>query len=171
MPDATPGAGEMPDPTQPAGETPALEFDTWLQAQDTAVRGMLDSHTQGLRSALETERGNAKQLARQIKDLSGKVEAGSETARQLADLSSRLETEQRRADFYESATAAGCRDLRLAWLAARDEGLTVEQVRTQYPTLFAVAKVPPTHAGNGAQAPGGGGERNINAFIRRAAGR
>lgn len=173
MPETAQGQGETPTPQQVAqSETPAPpDFDSWLSAQDETVRGLLDGHTKGLRSALDTERANAKSLAKQIKELTGKAEAGSETAKQLAELSGKLETEQRRADFYEAATAAGCRNLKLAWLAAQSDGLSAEQVKAQYPDLFATTRPPATHAGNGAQGAGGGAQKDMNVFIRRAAGR
>lgn len=153
------GQGETPEP---------VEFDAWLEGQDETVRGLIDGHTKGLKSALDTERNNAKALAKQIRELSGKLDANSDAAKQLTELSGKLETEQKRADFYEAATAAGCRNLRLAWLAASADGLTLDQVRAQHPDLFAR---PATNAGNGAATAAGGAARDMNAYIRRAAGR
>jgi len=153
------------------GETPsAVSFDAWLGDQDETVRGLIDGHTKGLKSALETERANAKGLAKQIRELSGKLDQNSDAAKQLTELSGKLETEQKRADFYEAATAAGCRNLRLAWLAASVDGLTLEQVRTQHPDLFGATR-PATNAGNGAQQAQTGAAQGMNAFIRKAAGR
>ena len=167
MPDETQGQGGTPEAQ---GETPAaVDFDTWLGSQDETVKGLLTQHTGGLRTALQQERDNAKQLAKQLKELGGKLEANSEAAKQVAELSSRLETEQRRADFVQEAAAAGCRDLRLAWLAANADNLTVKQVQAQHPDLFAPR--PATNAGHGASNANGGAQRDMNAFIRRAAGR
>lgn len=167
MADETQGQGGTPE-TQ--GETPApVDFDTWLGSQDETVKGLLTQHTGGLRTALQQERDNAKQLAKQLKELGGKLEANSEAAKQVAELSSRLETEQRRADFVQEAAAAGCRDLRLAWLAANADGLTVKQVQAQHPDLFAPRAT--TNAGHGASAPAAGAQKDMNSFIRRAAGR
>ena len=162
--------------TQAAGGTQAAEggtpdFDGWLAGQDETVRGLIDTHTSGLRSALQQERATAKAMAKQLKELSSKAEAGSELAKQLAEMQGRVETEQRRADFYEAATAAGCRNVKLAWLAANGDKLTVEQVKAQYPDLFAAARPPATNAGSGAAAAAGGAGKSMDAFIRRAAGR
>lgn len=151
-------------------ETEQLDFDAWLGSQDEKVRALLDNHTKGLRSALEGERSQRKELAKQLKELTGKVEANSDAAKQLAEISGRLELEEKRADFYEKASTAGCRNLRLAWLAAQADNLTVEQVKAQHPELFGTSK-PDTGAGHGAGSGGGGETKDMNAFIRRAAGR
>lgn len=167
MPEEQQAGGETPEGQ---GETPAIEnFDEWMAGQPEPVQNLLDRHTQGLKSALQQERDNAKTLAKQVRELSGKLDKNTEAGAQLAELSAKLETEQQRADFYEEATAAGCRDLRLAWLAAHADGLTVRQVQQTYPDLFAPTR-PPTHAGNGAQ-QGAGAARDMNLYIRRAAGR
>lgn len=172
MPDETQGQGGTPEAQ---GETPATEgatpqtvdFDTWLGSQDETVKGLIAQRIKGLSTALDDHKNQRKQLAEQLKAV--KAEAGSEAAKQLSEMQSRLETESRRADFYQEAAAAGCRDLRLAWLAANADGLTVKQVQQQHPDLFAPR--PATNAGHGASNANGGAQRDMNAFIRRAAGR
>lgn len=166
MPEETTGQSE----TQ-GQENEALDFDTWLGSQDDKVKTLLDGHTKGLKSALEGERAQRRDLAKQLKDAANKAEAGSEAAKQLAEISGKLETEEKRATFYEQASAAGCRNLRLAWLAAQADGLTVEQVKAQNPELFGVVKPPPTNGGNGSGGASGGAKKDMNEFIRRSAGR
>lgn len=164
----------MPDDTTTdettTDESGTLDFDTWLSSQDDKIKGLLDGHTKGLKSSLEGERAKRKELAKEIKEMTGKLEAGSEAAKQLTVLSGKLETEQKRADFYEKATAAGCRNLRLAWLAAQADDLTIEQVKTANPELFGVVVKPPTNAGNGAGSGGGGEKLDMNSLIRKKAG-
>lgn len=152
------GQGGMPE---------LMSFDTWIATQDDAVKTLLEARDAPLRNALQQERENAKGLAKQIRELSGKLDQNSDAAKQLTELSGKLETEQKRADFYEAATAAGCRNLRLAWLAASVDGLTLEQVRTQHPDLFGATR-PATNAGNGAQQAQTGAAQGMNAFIRKA---
>lgn len=173
----------MPDNPQtpaPASETPAngetpqtqeLNFDTWLAAQEEPIKKLIDSHTGGLRSALETERTQRKDLTRQLKDVSGKLDANSEAAKQLGALSSTLEEAQQRADFYETL-GAGCLNPKLAYLAYKADGLkSIEQLRAAYPQLFAKATPPATHAGNGTNGgQPGNGAASMNDFIRRSAG-
>ena len=168
MADEQQGSGGTP---QAQGETPKPieNFDEWVAGQPEPVQSLLDKHTGGLRTALQTERENAKQLAKQLKELGKTLDQSSDAAKQLSEMQGRLETEQRRADFVQEAAAAGCRDLRLAWLAANADGLTLKQVMAQHPDLFAAVR-PVTNAGNGAQ-QATGGARNMNNFIRRAAGR
>lgn len=173
MADDTQANGGTPEAigTGAGGETPPVDFDTWIAGQTSDVRGLLDKHTTGLRTALQTERENAKTLAKQLKDLGKTLDANSDAAKQVADLSGKLETEQKRAAFYEQAQAAGCRDLRLAWLAASADGLTLKDVQAQHPDLFTQPRPPATNAGNGAHAVQGGSGAGMNAFIRREAGR
>lgn len=162
----------MPDDTTTddttTDESGTLDFDTWLNSQDDKVKGLLDGHTKGLKSSLEKERKSREKLAKDIKDMTAKLEAGSDAANKLTELSGKLETEQKRADFYEKATAAGCRNLRLAWLAASADDLTIEQVKTANPELFA-AKAS-TNGGNGAGSGGGGEKQDMNSLIRKRAG-
>lgn len=144
------------------------DFETWYASLDDKAKGLVDGHTKGLRTALDDHKNQRKEHAKQIKEMTGKLEAGSETAKQMTVLSAKLETEQRRADFYEKATAAGCRNLRLAWLAASADDLTIEQVKTANPELFA-AKAS-TNGGNGAGSGGGGEKQDMNSLIRKRAG-
>lgn len=167
----------MAEEQQPQGETPGdagemPDFDGWISTQNEQVRGLIESHTQSLKGALKAERESAKTMARQLKELSGKLDANSEAAQRIGEMQAAVETAQRQADFYEQATAAGCQNVRLAWLAAQADGADVATVKAQYPELFAVAR-PATHAGQGAGtlANNGSLSRDMNTIIRRAAGR
>lgn len=176
MPDDNPNSSTpvTPGETPSGGETPQTQeqpnFDTWLATQPDPIKGLVSEHTQGLRSALETERAQRKDLAKQIKELIGKQAADSDAAKQLGELSSSLEAAQKRADFFEEATVAGCIKPKLAYLVAQSEGIKMEQIKAQYPELFASARTTPTHAGNGTGNPPAG-VTTMNDLIRRAAGR
>ena len=160
----TQGNGETP----PTGETPT--FEQWLEEQDDTALSLIDSHTQGLRSALDSEREQRKSLARELKTISGKLDANSDAAKEVETLRGKLEAESARVEFYEEATQAGCRNLKLAWLAASSENLTIRQVQGQYPELFARQTAPSSNAGNGAGTPPGPA-RDLNLYIRQAAGK
>lgn len=170
----TPGTGENTesteqDTTQSGEQSEEQSFDQWLSTQDESVRKMYEDHTHGLRSALASERQSAKDLTKQLKKLSSELDQSSEAAKQLNQLSGKLEAAQLQADFYEEASKAGCRDLRLAWLAAQADGLSVEDVKEQHPELF--RRTPPdTNAGTGNNNQNHQ-VRDMNTFIRRAAGR
>ncbi|MBM3122831.1 MAG: hypothetical protein FJZ97_11715 [Chloroflexi bacterium] len=180
MPDDTQQQDAQQQTTQGGadGGTPPT-FETWLEGQSDEVKGLLDSHTQGLRSALESERGSRKDLEKQVRDLAGKADAGSEAQAQLTKLADGMAEADRRADFYEAAHGAGITNLKLAYtVAVQDEmfnrrgGLDFEAMKAAYPELFAGARLarPPGNAGAGT---GGDQPRTVgmNDFIRRAAGR
>lgn len=163
--------------TQGQGETP--NFDTWLGSQDETVRGLLDGHTQGLKSALESERDQRKTLAKQIKDMTGKLDASSDAAKQLSEISGKLEQTERRAAFFEDAAKPeiGCSNPRAAFLVASAEGLfhksgepNWQAIKAEAPELFAGRKTAAGNAGTGTNSPPAavGG---MNEFIRTAAGR
>lgn len=138
----------------PAGDpqaTPA-SFDTWYATQDDATKAIIEEHTSGLSSALKAEREQRKALSAQLKELSGKAEG--ETRKALDELNAKLEAEATRANFYEAATAAGVKNLRLAHLAAQADGLIsggscdFEALKGKHPELFGSAPpAPPAHPG------------------------
>lgn len=166
MPEEAAANGGTPEATGGTPET--MGFESWIATQDAAVKAMLDARDAPLRNALQQERDNAKALHKEIKALSQKAEAGSEIAKTVTELSGKLETEQKRADFYEAATAAGCRNLRLAWLVASADGLALTEIQKNYPELF--ASKPATHAGNGANSGPSGEKQDMNTLIRKKAG-
>ena len=154
-----PGAGEQEQAaeqtTQP-GETPTWE--TWLEGQDEAVKGLVAEHTKGLKSALESERTQRKEFERQLREAAGKLEKDSEQQRNLTEIADRLSEQERKADFYEAAHAAGVRNLKLAYLVANSDGLFDRKgqvdwaaLKGGYPELFeGVRPAPPKgHAGTG----------------------
>lgn len=168
MADDTQGAGA----TEQQGETPT--FDGWLAKQDEGTRALLDKHTAGLKSALDDEKSTRKQLAKQIAELSKQADEGSALKAALEKTSNEYALTSRKATFYEGAPS-DLRNLKLAWLAAQDADLIDKEgnadwkaLRTQAPELF--GKVTPGNAGNGAGQTGQG-TRDMNSYIRRAAGR
>jgi hypothetical protein len=168
----TPPAGETP----PAG--PPIVFDEWLKAQDETVRTAYESHTKGLKTALDSERTQRSELARQLKEASKGAEKGSDLERSLADLSGKLELAERRATFAEQATRPeiGCVNVRAAWALAQAEGLfdsrgnpNWDSLKTTAPELFGASPVRGNAGvGTGVKPPPAQG---MNQFIRQSAGR
>jgi hypothetical protein len=170
-------SGEMPG--EESGGTPQeLTFEAWHAGQDESVKALLDGHVRGLKSALESERSQRQELAKQIKELSKGMDEGSQARAALAGMSGKLEEFEQQLAAYDVLSAAGVSNLRLAYLAAREAGavrkdgtLDLEAVKGQFPELFAAKKpVPPGNAGagaNGAPTVSGG----IDELIRRKAGR
>lgn len=134
-----------------------LTAEKWLEGLDEKSKGFLDSHTSGLKSALEKEREMRKQYQDQFKDLLPKAEKGSELEKQLqAAIEKQAETDKR-SEFYDQAHARGVTNLKLAWLAAtsdeslqlRDGSVDFTKLQATHPELFK-AKTASTSAGSGA---------------------
>lgn len=154
-------------------------FDKWLESQDEKVRGGLDNHVAGLKTALDSERTSRKTLEKRLTTLSKEADAGSGLKTELEKLSGELTDTSAKADFFKDAHAARVLDLDLAWLAAKSANLVdkhgtvnMRALREAHPALFAPAKtaVPPANAGNGRDQSG---ERRVtmNDAIRGATGR
>ena len=164
--------------TGDAAHQEPLAFDRWIGEQDEAVKTMLDGHTSGLKSALESERENRKKLQKELRELAGKAKEGSEAQTQLTAMADRIEAADMKADFYEEAHAAGVSNLKLAFLVAQEEELfdrrgnvNFEQMKKDYPELFGGR--PKVTAGNAGDGTGGTqpSGQDMNSFIRAASGR
>jgi len=175
-PPATPPTGDQGAGTQQT-TTPPASWDEYVTTLPAEVKALYETHTTGLRTALQSERQQRGELAKQIKDLAAKAEKGSENERQLQTMSAQLEAANQRADFMAEATKPeiGCSNAHLAYIAAREAGaidqkgrVNWEALKTAYPELFK-PKVPAGAAGAGTQNPPQA--TTMNDFIRRAAGR
>lgn len=159
------------------GDQGALTFDAWFEKQDPTIKGLLDGHTKGLRSALETERENRKGLEKQVRDLAAKAEKGSDAEKQLTGFADKLAEADRKADFYDAAHKAGVTNLKLAYITAVTDDLfdkkgsvNFETMKKAYPELFGTKKTPAGNAGDGTEG-GTNVAADMNARIRRQAGR
>lgn len=153
-----------------------LTFDSWFSTQNETIQGLITGNVNGLKSALDTERTQRKDLAKALKDATKELESGTDARKALENISSQLEATEQRLAFVESM-AGQVSNVKLAWLAAQEIGaidrtgaVNVETLKAMYPELFVKKILPAGNAGNGAggQAPSGQG---MNAFIRKAAGR
>jgi TolA-binding protein len=165
-----PGADE----TSATSETPV--FETWITNQTPEIKSMLDSQTRGLKTALDNERSGRKELERQIRDLAGKAEKGSEAQSQLTEMADKMSDLERRAAFYEQAASSGVINPRLAYLAAAQDELIdrhgrvdIAGLKSKYPELFTTVRIPTANAGSGTNQPPK--SQSMNDFIRKAAGR
>lgn len=140
------------------------DFTAWMEQQDDAVKSLYQTHTAGLKAALQSERETRQGLERQLRDAAAKAEAGSEAQKQLEEAAAKAEMANRQVQFFESAHAHNVADLRLAWLAVSadkalqqsDGTVNFEALREKHPSLFAAngaAKPPPGNAGAGAGIP------------------
>jgi hypothetical protein len=175
----------------PAGGTPAtggtpenvegtVPFEGWLSSQDETAKGLIDAHVRGLKSALDSERAQRSELQKALKEATKGLEAESDAKKRLDEIASQMVQYEQQAAFYETASAAGATNLKLAWLAAREAGaigrdgvVNIAQLQTAYPELFKQQQKPPVpgSAGAGMQSPPSAGSTSpIDDLIRRKAG-
>jgi hypothetical protein len=175
----TPEENAAPETT--TGETPAVfEYETWLAAQPDEVKAGLEQHTSGLTSALTSERESRKDFEKQARDLAEKAEKGSEAQAQLTAVADKLADAERRADFADAAGKAGVSDMKLAYIAAREDEMfdrfgrvDFAKLQEAHPALFGKPAPAAGNAGAGTitQPAPGGKNAEANDAIRRASGR
>lgn len=156
----------------------AMTYDTWLAQQPDDVKTLIEGNITNLRSALQSERQQREEFARQLREAT--KGASGATKESLDQLTGQLEAANARADFYAEAVRpeVGCTNPGLAFLAAQQAELidkrgrvNWQQMETQYPELFKTQTTTPTgHAGTGTSNPATG-KASMNDFIRRSAGR
>ena len=180
MPDETTTEETTTETTteETGGEKPQT-FEAWLEGLTPEAKVLLDTHTAGLKSALDSERGTRKDLEKQVRDLAGKAEKGSEAQAELTKIAEGLAEAERRGDFMEAAHTAGVSNLKLAYtVAVQDEmfnsrtgQVDFEGMKTAYPELFGGKPgVPAANAGAGTGTPPPV-PADMNSFIRRSAGK
>lgn len=157
------------------GET--LTFDKWLGDQPEEIKSLLDGHTKGLKSALDSERESRKSQEKQLRELAKKSEKGSDAETQLTKLADDLQSADRKANFYEEAHAAGVKNLKLAYVVASNDEMfdkhgrvNFDEMKRTYPELFGTTNTTRGDAGRGTdkkQKASGG----MNEFIRTSTGR
>jgi hypothetical protein len=171
-------AGQQPNDGEQAQTPPPFEYETWLGEQPVHIQAGLEARTQGLVSALESERSQRKEFSKQLRELSSKAEKGSEAEKQLSEMTSRLEQAEQRAAFYEEAgrPEIGCSNTKAAYLIAVADGLFTKRGDPDWPAIKAAApelfgrKLPSGNAGAGAGQPPPTGA-TMNQIIRAATGR
>jgi hypothetical protein len=148
------GTGQAPKPTT---------YDEWLAGQDEATKTLLGTHTQGLRSALDSERTQRKDLERQLRDTAGKLDKDSDARKSLDELANKLASTERQSNFYDEAHRQGANNLKLAYLAASGDGLIDDkgkvdwaQLKSKFPQLF----TQPAQASTGQANSQAGGSRS-----------
>lgn len=155
-------------------------FEEYLESADEDVRELYTEHTSGLKSALEKEREERKELSKQLQGLQSKAEKGSEletklqkTIEELEQKEQQYQQTQKRIRFVEQAGTSdvGCINAKAAWAIAvtddlfdRNDDPDWEAIKKSAPELFRKTS---TDAGKGANSPTGS---DINAEIRRKAG-
>lgn len=165
--------------TGDADGKPPITYEAWYGALPDAQKALVTTHIGGLTTALSSERDQRKDLGKQLRAATGKLDEGSETRKELEAMTSKLELAEQRAQFSEDASKPeiGCSDVKLAYLAAIEDELfdsrgnvDWDQLKKTHPVLFAKPKWPKGDAGTGGGQTGTKAP-SMNTFIRTAAGR
>ena len=160
--------------------TPNGTFEEWFESQPENVKSLISDHEKGLKSALNAERDNTKALSKQISDLQGAAEEGSELKKQLGALQARLTESERHASFIDGAAGAGCSNPKAAYkLAKADEELWKrdgspdwDAIKETAPEFFRKQTTTSGNAGSGTSTdPNAGGKMHpMDELMRRSIG-
>jgi hypothetical protein len=134
-------------------------FEAFLAKQPEGVRKLYETHTTGLKSALQGERDNNKKLEKDLRDAASKAEKGSENEKKLIAMADEISKANLKATFYEGAVEAGISNIKLAFVAAKEDDLFKKDgsvdwdaLKKSYPELF----------GSSASNDAGAGSRSQN---------
>ena len=172
----------MADETN-AGVTPeadSVTFEAWLEGQSDEVKTRFEEQTQRLSSALKSERENTRSLSRQLKELQGAAEKGSDLEKQIQSLQEKLTESERHASFIDGAAGAGCTNAKAAYKLAkadadlwrRDGSPDWEAIKETAPEFFQKPKGTSGNPGSGTNAdPAAGSKMHpMDEMMRRQIG-
>lgn len=164
---------------QPAAEQKPASWEAYLATLPDDLKGLYETHTNGLRNTVQATRQERDALSRQLADITKALgKDPSEAKRLIEQMSADLDNARMRADFYEAAgrPETGCTNPRVAFIVAQDLGVIDSKGRVNWETLKAQApelfqkRAPDGRAGIGTGSPPVA-KLNMDAMIRRAAGR
>lgn len=167
-------------------EDVVLSFDEWLAKQSKKAQETITAHVTGLKVALDDRKGELKELRKELKTLRDAAAEGSALKTQLTGLTEKMDTAEQRLEFYEQAHGHRIRNLKLAWVAVKNEDgglesfqdrkgqIDWEMLEEKFPELFirqAASRPPDVRQGSGSQ--GGTKTRpvNMNQAMRGKLGR
>lgn len=157
------GSGSDASTSSPTEE---VDFDAWQAEWSPAQKTAFSVYEHGLKSALEKERNAKSEMEKQLRSLSKKTEGQADVQQQLQSMADALKEATEEASFMREAAGpqVRCTHAKLAWLAAKEDGLIDADGKTDwdglkkgYPQLF-LSKIPDANAGEG----GSGGKKPGN---------
>ena len=178
------GDGIVGTPQQDAGTNGNVQgetliagtWDEYLETLPENLRTMYDAHTQGLRTALVSERDQRKEMDKQLRDAIAGADEGSKLKTAMEGLQKQLEQAELRAEFAEESIKQNITNPSLAWLAVQQHDMFDRKgnvdwaaLKERFPELFKVS-LPNANAGSGtntANVPQG----DMNKLIRDMANR
>jgi len=174
------GPGESGEGEQDQGnqEGEGLQWDTWHGALPEAEQKLIADHEGSLKSALKSERDARGEAEKSLREVAAKLEEGSDAQKQILELADAEAAASLKAEFYEEAHNANVTNLKLAYHVATTEGYIDKKgkvdfagMKEQYPELFVKKFIPDGGAGEGTGGKLPGEKVNMNALIRKKAGR
>lgn len=175
--DGAGGEGDQTKDDQQKEGTP-IEWDTFHDSLPEEAQKLLSDRESGLKTALKAERDARKDAEKDLRDVAGKLEKDSDAQKEVLKLADEVALGNAKADFYEEAHEEGVSNLKLAYVVAREDGLidkrgkiNFDKMKESYPELFGKKKVPPGGAGEGTGGKQPGEKVDMNALIRKKAGR
>jgi len=141
-----------------------VDFGAWQAEWSPAQKKAFEAYESGLRSALQKERNAKGDLEKQLRSLSKKAEGQDELQQQLQSMADALRAAEEEARFFQEASdpAVRCAQPKLAWLAAKAEGLVNgegkvdwDSLKKLYPPLFRDGtRIPEANAAESGGRPG-----------------
>lgn len=131
-------------------------YEEWYATLTDELKGLVEGHISGLKSALERQKTDNKDLKATIAATIASKD--TEAASKLEAITGQLKDATQRASFYEAAGKMGVKNAKLAFVAAKDAGLLHEdgtlkedKFKETFPELIGEQPVtkPQTQAGAG----------------------
>jgi len=159
-------------------EKEALGWDTFHASLPEEAQKLISDREGGLKTALKTERDARGKAEKDLRDIADKLEKGSDAQKEVLKLADKVAEGTQKSDFYEEAHEEGVSNLKLAYVVAMQDGLISKRgkidwktLKESYPELFSKIKIPDGDAGDGTGSKRPGGKMDMNALIRKKAGR
>jgi len=104
-------------PEDKSGEKPPenKDFEGWLKAQPDDVQKLYGEHITGLKNTVSATRTERDEFKNQLRDAIKNAEKGSKLEGDLTAMVAKLDSANARADFYETAPTAKCKNPKAAF--------------------------------------------------------
>jgi hypothetical protein len=161
---------------QGTGNQTEIRFDEFIKTQPKEVQEAFEKHTQGLKTALGSEREQRGALEKQLKDALSKAEKGSELEKSLNEALAKLDVANMRATFAEEANKPeiGCLNPANAFIIATARELFDKRGNVNWDALKKEAPELFVKSGEGGAGQGTGGKlgtpTTVDDIIRNQAG-
>ena len=155
-----------------------LGWDAFHKSLPAEAQKLISERESGLKTALGSERDARKDAEKDLREVAADLEKGSAAQEKVLKLADQVAAETQKADFYEDAHKDGVTNLKLAFHVAKTDDLfdkrgnvNFKKMKEEYPELFGKKKAPPGDGGEGTGTGLPGEKVDMNALIRKKAGR